>query len=261
MLNRKKHTRPHSPLTTRPPSARHALFWQSAPAVPARCSSRRRMRVRAKVTGPGGIVDQTKPPPLPKRPRFQNCTHVTMDRVYGRDKQCFVCGQAPATGYLYECRENCGPLTPRHHLLKRRGGASKSTLRCELEEAGLSESVVSAAEQGHYTDHQLKQLVTQKNDLKQLVEDAAQCDQINDAIAKLSALTQAATTNDGAPSGKSDDPVSKSLQRRKSYQRLHELTILSWKSVGFEPAIPVDRTTEIASSCRLLLSSRPTSHL
>jgi hypothetical protein len=77
-----------------------------------------------------------------------------------------------------------------------------------LEEAGLSDSVISAAEQGHYTDHQLRQLVTQKTELKQLVEDAAQCDQINDAIAKLSALAQTAITSDGARGGNPDDSVS-----------------------------------------------------
>lgn len=153
-----------------------------------------------------------KPLPLPKRPRFQNCTHVTMDRVYGRDKQCFVCGQAPATGYLYECREDCEPSTPHHHLLETQGGAFKSALRRELEQTGLSESVISAAEQGHYTELQLKQLVTQKKDLKQLVEDAAQCDQINDAIAKLSALAQTATPSNGAQGSNPDDSVSKSSQ-------------------------------------------------
>jgi hypothetical protein len=213
MLTRRKHSRPYSPFPTRPPSTRHALSWQSAPAVPARCSSRHRMKVRAKATGLGAIVYQNKPHPPPKRPRFQNCTHVTMDRVYGHDKQCFVCGQAPSTGYLYECREDCAPLTQRHHLRKTQGGTSKSTLRCELEKAGLSDSVISAAEQGHYTDHQLRQLVTQKTELKQLVEDAAQCDQINDAIAKLSALAQTATTSDGARSGNPDDSVSMTSQR------------------------------------------------
>jgi hypothetical protein len=99
---------------------------------------------------------------------------------------------------------------PRHNPSEVQASAHKSTLRCELEKAGLSESVISAAEQGHYTDRQLKKLITQKNELRQFIEDAAQFDQINDAIVKLSALAQAATTNDGGPGAKLDDSVSKS---------------------------------------------------
>jgi hypothetical protein len=119
-----------------------------------------------------------------------------------------VCGQEPSIGYLYECREDCGPGTPRTHLSKVQIDSPKSVLRCELEETGLSESVISAAEQGHYTDSQLKQLVAQKEELKQLIDDAEQCDQINEAIVKLSALAQAATTNDGVSGSKPTVAVS-----------------------------------------------------
>jgi hypothetical protein len=138
---------------------------------------------------------------MPKRVRTPNCTHVEMDRVYGRDKQCLNCGRFPSIGFLYECRQDCeaeslcdllsteneDPIEP-----------AKSDLRLQLERAGLSESVILTAEKGHYTEAQLEKLKAQKKDLRQIISDSLQGSQINNAVAKLSAIAKAPSNNDGA---------------------------------------------------------------
>jgi hypothetical protein len=97
---------------------------------------------------------------MPKRVRASrapNCTHIEMDRVYGRDQQCGNCGRFPSIGFLYECKQDCetealcdllsaeneDPIEP-----------AKSKVRLGLERAGLSESVILTAEKGHYTEAQ-----------------------------------------------------------------------------------------------------------
>ena len=104
------------------------------------------------------IVDKIKANAMPKRMRTPNCTHVDMDRIYGRDQQCYVCGRTPPIGFLYECRQDHSSPSL-HDLLSSQTAElvdpPKSRLRLELEEIGLSQSVIRAAEQGHYTRAQL----------------------------------------------------------------------------------------------------------
>jgi hypothetical protein len=141
---------------------------------------------------------------MPKRVRASrapNCTHIEMDRVYGRDQQCGNCGRFPSIGFLYECKQDCetealcdllsaeneDPIEP-----------AKSKVRLGLERAGLSESVILTAEKGHYTEAQLKTLKAQKKDLRQIISDSLQGSQINAAVAKLSAFEKTPSNNDGA---------------------------------------------------------------
>ncbi|KAF2126448.1 hypothetical protein P153DRAFT_399229 [Dothidotthia symphoricarpi CBS 119687] len=139
---------------------------------------------------------------MPKRRlRTMNCTHVDMDRIYGRDQHCFVCGRSPSIGFLYECRQDHDGeslydiLSPKEDRIE----VVRSTLRVELEVIGLSKSVILTAEQGDYTAAQLELLKSQKRELKQIIADTLQASQINDAVAKLAATP---SNHDGALSSK-----------------------------------------------------------
>ncbi len=136
-----------------------------------------------------------------------------MDRIYGQGQQCHVCGREPSIGFLYECRQDCS--SPSLHSLSEETelveiDRSKSPLRSELENIGLSESVIRNAEQGHYTHAQLEILKAQKQDLKQIIEDSIQGSQINDVVARLTAFASAPSNNDGAMNSKFKDTVSAS---------------------------------------------------
>jgi len=149
------------------------------------------------------LVNQIKARNMPKskRVRTPNCTHVDMDRVYGRDQQCFVCGREPSIGFLYECRQDCDTRSL-HDLLEQENEDSreilKSDMRLQLEWVGLSESVIHAAEQGHYTKAQLEKLKGQKQELRLTISDALQASQINNAVSKLAAMEYMPPNNDGA---------------------------------------------------------------
>lgn len=149
---------------------------------------------------------------MPRRVRTPNCTHVDMDRVYGRHLQCYVCGREPSIGFLYECRQDYSSPSL-HDLLsvpEDEGPAPpKSPLRSELEDVGLSESVIRTAEQGQYSYAQLEILKAQKQDLKQIIEDSIQGSQINDVVARLAAFA-APSNNDGTMNSKFRDAVSTS---------------------------------------------------
>lgn len=136
-----------------------------------------------------------------KRIRTPNCTHVDMDRVYGRDQQCYVCGREPSIGFLYECKQDCDTQSL-HDLLEQENEdpveVAKSDMRLQLEWVGLSESVIRTAEQGHYTSAQLEKLKGQKQELRLIISDALQASQINNAASKLAAMEQTPPNNDGA---------------------------------------------------------------
>lgn len=151
---------------------------------------------------------------MPKRVRTPNCTHVSMDRIYGQDQQCYVCGREPSIGFLYECRQDCSSPSL-HDLLSATADTettrAASPLRSELENVGLSESVIRTAEQGHYTCTQLEILKIQKLDLKQIIEDSIQGSQINDVVARLAAFASTPSNNDGAMNSRPRDVVSASI--------------------------------------------------
>jgi hypothetical protein len=148
------------------------------------------------------LVDQIKARKMPRRSRAPNCTHLDMDRVYGRNQHCDVCGRSPPIGFLYECRQDwvtqslCDLLTK--DVEKGVLEVVKSDMRLELECLGLSESVILTAEQGHYTISQLEKIKTQKKELRQIISDSLQASQINDAAATLAVLAQAPSNHDGA---------------------------------------------------------------
>jgi hypothetical protein len=147
--------------------------------------------------------------------RAPNCTHVNMDRVYGHDQICYVCGRSPSIGFLYECRQDSDAATLQDLIAQDEDRIElvKTPLRLELEEAGLSESVIRLAESGHYTQAQLDKLKELKRELRQIISDTQQASQANDTMARLTALAKAPSNNDGAfNSLPTDDVVSMSME-------------------------------------------------
>jgi hypothetical protein len=147
------------------------------------------------------LVNQIKNRKMPKRIRVPNCTHLDMDRVFGRHQLCHVCGNSPSIGFLYECRQDWETQPLRDLLTKDDQdddiGVIKSDTRLNLEWLGMSESVILTAEQGHYTEAQLEKLKAQKKELREIISDQLQASQINDAAARLAALVQTPSDNDG----------------------------------------------------------------
>ncbi|CAN9216872.1 unnamed protein product [Alternaria alternata] len=134
-----------------------------------------------------------------KRMRVPNCTHLDMDRVFGHDQHCSICGRSPSIGFLYECRQDHKITTLRTILSREHGRIEpvKSALRQELERIGLSESIIRNAESGHYTATQLKKLRELKLELKQVISDTRQATEASDVVARLTALAGATYSIDG----------------------------------------------------------------
>ncbi|CAN9231467.1 unnamed protein product [Alternaria alternata] len=147
-----------------------------------------------------------------KRMRVPNCTHLDMDRVFGHDQHCSICGRSPSIGFLYECRQDHKITTLRTILSKEHGRIEpvKSALRQELERIGLSESIIRNAESGHYTATQLKKLKELKLELKQVISDTRQATEASDVVARLTALAGATYSIDGTFSSL---PVTDSIMR------------------------------------------------
>lgn len=114
-----------------------------------------------------------------------------MDRVYGYDQRCCVCGSLASIGFLYQCKQDNKPNSIGGLASKKttKIGPVKSNLRKELERSGLSESIITGAENGHYTTQQLQKLKQLKRDLQHTIIDVEQADQANDAIARLMEMT------------------------------------------------------------------------
>jgi len=108
----------------------------------------------------------------PKR-KAVACTHVTMERIPLDQtglRGCPNCGSPRTLGFLYACRED---IDMRYMEFQRGKMADDrqglSSLRQELEQIGLSESVIRAAECGSYTSRQLEKLKTQKLHLNAII--------------------------------------------------------------------------------------------
>ncbi|KAF1999901.1 hypothetical protein P154DRAFT_546008 [Amniculicola lignicola CBS 123094] len=133
-----------------------------------------------------------------KRVRTPNCTHINMDRVYGRDQYCYVCGREPSLGFLYICKQDdhYPPEGPRqqHGAGNPEESSSESGLRAELEEIGLSPSVIRAAERGEYTPAQLQKLKVLKVEMKQAISDTLQASQIHALAEQLSNIDGASNS-------------------------------------------------------------------
>ncbi|KAH9877868.1 hypothetical protein J1614_003085 [Plenodomus biglobosus] len=131
---------------------------------------------------------------MPRRARVPDCTHGAVDRVYEPDQTCFVCGRPPALGFLYQCIQDCDPETLRDRILRAKPDQIepvKSNIRLWLEHLDMSESIILAAEDGHYTTAHLDKLIHLKQELHQTILDKLQGGQINNAMSKLTTIAEA----------------------------------------------------------------------
>ena len=134
-----------------------------------------------------------------KRMRAPNCTHVDMDRVFGHDLQCHVCGRSPSIGFLYECKQDRDTETLSESMSSHvdKIEPCKSSLRQELEAIGLSKSIILTAENGHYTDEQLEKLKELKLELNDIISMREEASQANDFVSRLTAMARTPCTTDG----------------------------------------------------------------
>ncbi|KAG9191111.1 hypothetical protein G6011_09199 [Alternaria panax] len=155
-----------------------------------------------------------------KRLRVPNCTHLDMDRVFGHDQHCSVCGRSPSIGFLYECKQD-HKITTLRTILSRdqdRIEPVKSALRQELERTGLSESIIRTAESGHYTATQLKKLKELKLELQQVISDTRQATEASDVVSRLTAMAGASYSTDGTSNSL---PVTDSSSRACALRACH----------------------------------------
>jgi hypothetical protein len=141
-----------------------------------------------------------------KRLRVPNCTHLDMDRVFGYEQHCGVCGRSPSIGFLYECKQDCKPRLLRTLLSEDQDKIEpvKSAVRQELERIGLGESIIITAESGHYTDAQLDKLKELKLELQQVISDTQQAAQASDVVSRLNAMAKAPYSTDGTSTSMPD---------------------------------------------------------
>ncbi|KAF2439727.1 hypothetical protein P171DRAFT_447727 [Karstenula rhodostoma CBS 690.94] len=128
---------------------------------------------------------------VPKR-KAPACTHVSMERIpvnVSRGFSCPSCGNYRSLGFLYVCRQERDIAYFETHVANPPDAdhSKKSVLRREMEDIGLSESVIVAAEQGLYTDHQLDKLKAKKTELNGVIAGSLQAAQMRDAIVHVSA--------------------------------------------------------------------------
>lgn len=222
------------------------------------------------------LVNKIKARKMSKHNRTPNCTHLDMDRVFGRHQECDVCGRRPSIGFLYECRQDWETQSLHDALMEDLGQDQdeddpvKSDVRMQLESLGFSESIIRAAEEGHYTDAQLEKIKAQKKELRQTISDSLQASQINSAAAKLAAMANAPFNNDGVSDsilGKEAVSGFEKLFTRLSLRLLwlYVFCLLTWnrvrRNVLSKYATPVAHTTATESGYPsrplLTLSSRP----
>src|SRR4051812_40452321 len=108
------------------------------------------------------------PSRLPTRNRTSNCTHVQMTRLFdelGCDK-CSICHRRPPLGWLYRCTQDIVgslPASDAHDEENARQFNHDTQLYT------LSPSIIKLAEEGHYTDEQLRVLWKQKIEVRQII--------------------------------------------------------------------------------------------
>ncbi|KAK7190482.1 hypothetical protein PSPO01_03457 [Paraphaeosphaeria sporulosa] len=97
---------------------------------------------------------------------------------------CPGCGNYRALGFLYVCRQERDVAYSETHTANSPHGtrSTKSDLRREMEDVGLSESIIATAEKGLYTDQQLEKLKAKKTELNGVVARSLRAEQMRDTI-------------------------------------------------------------------------------
>jgi hypothetical protein len=188
-----------------------------------------------------------------KRMRAPNCTHVDMDRVFGREQQCYVCGRSPSIGFLYECRQDSDAESLQDLLLHDTDKIepAKSELRKELETIGLSESIIVTAESGHYTRAQLNKLKELKLELRETIADMRQASQANEVMSQLTAIAKAPSNTDGAFNSRPMTTESVSaLEQSGPPRKRRKLTADLMEHVTDSPQKPLGCAFRACHTCR-----------
>lgn len=93
-----------------------------------------------------------------------------MDKVFGTDYQCQVCGRVPSLGWIYVCSQDSALSYADVKARKKLRKIVNRIAPNELDLLGFDKSVVKAAAEGFYTDKQLETLKSQKAKVKAVIE-------------------------------------------------------------------------------------------
>lgn len=116
---------------------------------------------------------------------------------------CPSCGNCQVLPFLYICRQD-RDLAHLDSLPLDESNAvylAKSSLRLQLEQIGLSESVIATAEQGLYTGKQLEKLKAKKMELNRVVAAALHAAQTTDAMVQVAFSSRERSNIGMGPSG------------------------------------------------------------
>lgn len=123
---------------------------------------------------------------MPRHNRSRpTCTHLHMDKCYGDQFSCHLCGRYPSIGFIYVCQQDyeakgsfgfsqqslTSPHPTQHNTVI---GDTTSALN------DLSPWIVSAARSGHYTPAQLDLLKAQKQNLRNRIQEHLAAESTNE---------------------------------------------------------------------------------
>lgn len=105
----------------------------------------------------------------PSISRAPGCTHTSFCRKFttSQDEVCDLCHRRPSFGWLYHCSQDFGGSLPAAE-----GKLLLPRFESDAQLYTLSNSIVSAAQNGHYTDGQLSTLWKQKSRVRDIVQKA-----------------------------------------------------------------------------------------
>lgn len=135
------------------------------------------LSVMADITqaSPAPVSKHLKPPPPAPVRRIAQCTHLTMDRMYGENK-CNICGRIPSLGWLYTCRQD-HQLGSREDLHEVTDYAPDEhdyfdVMMRRAASLGMQRPVLLQIGRGLYTFDQVNTLIKQKEHLIAVIKDA-----------------------------------------------------------------------------------------
>ena len=155
------------------------------------------------------------PPRLPPLQRKAACTHITLTRLYGSHRCCH-CGRIPRCGWVYRCTQDYGGTLPSwearsvsydpsqkydegERLMSRNDsgiGEEQAGQALRNDDAELKSWIIEAANEGLYTDEQLKLLKAQRRRVADSIREAELSFHLDQAVGRR-ALAE--VTSNSAP--------------------------------------------------------------
>lgn len=107
----------------------------------------------------------------PPTSRPPGCTHALLTRKFDatENELCDICHRSPFLGWLYRCTQDYDGVLPTSDFFTE---TSSTCLTSDAKLYTLSDSVLNAAQRGHYTDEQLGTLWKQKARVRDFVRQA-----------------------------------------------------------------------------------------